>query len=256
MTDGWAFEPRSRLLGLSGAPSAGEPFVVVENESRAREITEFRERRQRDKVGWCRGGGRARHAGSDAGAYPGRRAEGSRRSDQGRRARQCRSASRWWCRSLHTRRSRSACCCPASVRLPRATFSSPRRPVRSLSPSTSAPPRKPATWRTREGVDIRYFSIIYEVARTTSKSWSKARSHRRHERSSWATPRSARCSTLPRPARSRAAYITEGVVKRGAGVRVLRDNVVIHTGELVAAQALQGRCPRGGAWLRMRSFLR
>ena len=27
-------------------------------------------------------------------------------------------------------------------------------------------------------------------------------------------------------------YITEGLVKRGAGVRVLRDNVVIHTGEL------------------------
>ncbi len=27
-------------------------------------------------------------------------------------------------------------------------------------------------------------------------------------------------------------YITEGVVKRGAGVRVLRDNVVIHNGEL------------------------
>ena len=27
-------------------------------------------------------------------------------------------------------------------------------------------------------------------------------------------------------------YITEGLVKRGAGVRVLRENVVIHTGEL------------------------
>ena len=26
--------------------------------------------------------------------------------------------------------------------------------------------------------------------------------------------------------------ITEGVVKRGAGVRLLRDNVVIHTGDL------------------------
>src|SRR5208282_3031290 len=40
----------AEILGLSGAPAAGEPFVVVENESRAREITEFRERRQRDKV--------------------------------------------------------------------------------------------------------------------------------------------------------------------------------------------------------------
>ncbi|MCT6839367.1 MAG: translation initiation factor IF-2, partial [Bifidobacteriales bacterium] len=27
-------------------------------------------------------------------------------------------------------------------------------------------------------------------------------------------------------------YVTEGVVKRGCGVRLLRDNVVIHEGEL------------------------
>ena len=36
------------ILGLSSVPSAGEPFVVVENDSRAREITEFRGRRHRD----------------------------------------------------------------------------------------------------------------------------------------------------------------------------------------------------------------
>ena len=30
------------ILGLAGVPAAGEPFVVVENEGRAREITEFR----------------------------------------------------------------------------------------------------------------------------------------------------------------------------------------------------------------------
>ena len=32
------------VLGLAGVPSAGEPFVVVENESRSREIAEFRTR--------------------------------------------------------------------------------------------------------------------------------------------------------------------------------------------------------------------
>ncbi len=46
------------ILGLSGAPSAGEPFVVVENESRAREITEFRERRQREKAAGAAAGAR------------------------------------------------------------------------------------------------------------------------------------------------------------------------------------------------------
>ncbi len=37
------------ILGLCGVPSAGEPFVVVENESRAREISEFRTRKLRDR---------------------------------------------------------------------------------------------------------------------------------------------------------------------------------------------------------------
>ena len=73
------------ILGLAGVPSAGEPFVVVENESRAREITEFRTP-QAARQGGRRDGRRARHAGPDAGPHPGRRAEGSRGPDQGRRA--------------------------------------------------------------------------------------------------------------------------------------------------------------------------
>ena len=39
------------ILGLAGVPTAGEPFVVVEDESRAREISEFRQRKLRDKHG-------------------------------------------------------------------------------------------------------------------------------------------------------------------------------------------------------------
>jgi translation initiation factor IF-2 len=38
------------ILGLAGVPVAGEPFVVVENEGRAREISEFRQRKLRDKA--------------------------------------------------------------------------------------------------------------------------------------------------------------------------------------------------------------
>ena len=64
------------ILGLAGVPSAGEPLAVVENESRAREITEFRHRRLRDKAAGVAAGG-ARHARRDAGPHPGRRAEGS-----------------------------------------------------------------------------------------------------------------------------------------------------------------------------------
>lgn len=38
------------ILGLDGAPDPGEAFAVVENDARAREITEYRERVRRDKT--------------------------------------------------------------------------------------------------------------------------------------------------------------------------------------------------------------
>ena len=36
------------VLGLQGAPLPGEQFVVVENENRARQISEFRRQKQRE----------------------------------------------------------------------------------------------------------------------------------------------------------------------------------------------------------------
>ncbi|OWK26194.1 hypothetical protein AJ87_01935 [Rhizobium yanglingense] len=38
------------VLGLSGTPQAGDKFAVVENEARAREISEYRQRLARDKA--------------------------------------------------------------------------------------------------------------------------------------------------------------------------------------------------------------
>ncbi len=39
------------ILGLDGTPSPGEPFAVVENEARARELTGYRTRLKREKTG-------------------------------------------------------------------------------------------------------------------------------------------------------------------------------------------------------------
>ncbi|WP_333587598.1 translation initiation factor IF-2, partial [Phenylobacterium sp.] len=39
------------ILGLDGTPEPGEPLAVVENEARAREITEYRQRLKREKTG-------------------------------------------------------------------------------------------------------------------------------------------------------------------------------------------------------------
>ena len=58
----------------------------------------------------------------------------------------------------------------------------------------------------RDGVDIRYYSIIYDVSDDIEKLVARQDRRRRRARSSSATPRSARCSTSPRSARSPAAW--------------------------------------------------
>jgi translation initiation factor IF-2 len=52
------------VLGFSGAPEAGDRVAAVESEARAREITEYRERQKREKLA-ARGGGIARVSLSD-----------------------------------------------------------------------------------------------------------------------------------------------------------------------------------------------
>jgi len=44
------------VLGFSGSPEAGDRVAVVESEARAREITEYRDRQKRDKAAATRGG--------------------------------------------------------------------------------------------------------------------------------------------------------------------------------------------------------
>ncbi len=48
------------ILGLDGAPDPGEPFAVVENEARARELTEYRIRLKRERIARARSAPAAR----------------------------------------------------------------------------------------------------------------------------------------------------------------------------------------------------
>jgi translation initiation factor IF-2 len=84
---------------------------------------------------------------------------------------------------------------------------------------------------TRDGVDIRYYSIIYEVADDIEKMVKGKVAPKERERFlGYAEIR--RVFEITKVGKVAGCMVTEGVVKRGGGVRVLRDNVVIHTGEL------------------------
>jgi translation initiation factor IF-2 len=83
----------------------------------------------------------------------------------------------------------------------------------------------------REGVDIRYYSIIYEVADDIEKLVrGKVAPKAREKFLGYAEIR--KVFDITKVGKVAGCMITEGVVKRGCGVRLLREGVVVHQGEL------------------------
>ena len=83
----------------------------------------------------------------------------------------------------------------------------------------------------RDGIDIRYYSIIYDVADDVKKALEGMLSPELREKIlGYAEIRSV--FNITGVGRVAGCMVTEGLVKRGSKVRLLRDNVVIHDGAL------------------------
>jgi translation initiation factor IF-2 len=107
----------------------------------------------------------------------------------------------------------------------------------------------------RAGVEIRYYNIIYDLVDDVKKAMSGllAPEQRETHARQRADPRVFNVSKIGKVAGCR---VTEGTVERGANVRLIRDNVVIHEGKLSHAQALQGRRARSARRPGMRHVVR
>ena len=83
----------------------------------------------------------------------------------------------------------------------------------------------------RDGLDIRYYSIIYDVADDVKKGLEGMLSPELKEKIlGYAEIRNV--FNITGVGKVAGCMVTEGLVKRGAKVRLLRDNVVIHDGNL------------------------
>jgi translation initiation factor IF-2 len=217
------------ILGLSGAPSAGEPFVVVENESRAREITEFRERRQRDKAAGAAVGARGTLDQMLARIQAGEQKEVAiliKADVQGSAEAIQVVVTKLAHEEVKVRVLLAGVgqITESDVQLAKASSAV----IVAFNVRATSQARELAQ---RESVDIRYFSIIYEVADDVEKLVrGKVAPKAREKFLGYAEVR--KVFNITKTGKVAGCYITEGLVKRGAGVRVLRDNVVIHTGEL------------------------
>ncbi len=217
------------ILGLAGVPSAGEPFVAVENEGRAREIAEFRTRKLRDKVAGASAGARGTLEQMLARIQAGEQKEvavlikadvqGSAEAIQATVLKLAHEEVK--VRVLHAAVGQIT---ESDIQLANASDAV----ILAFNVRATAQARDLAQ---REGVDIRYYSIIYEVADDIEKLVQGKVAPKERERFlGYAEVR--KVFSITRVGKVGGCMVTEGVVKRGAGVRVLRDNVVIHTGEL------------------------
>jgi translation initiation factor IF-2 len=217
------------ILGLSAAPTAGEPFVVVESDTRAREIVEFRSRKLRDRSAAALTAGRGTMEEMLARIQAGAQKEvavvikadvqGSAEAIQVVLGKLGNEEVR--VRSLHAAVGQIT---ESDVQLAKASSAL----IIAFNVRANVQARELAN---RDGVDIRYYSIIYEVADDIEKLVKgKLAPVHREKFLGYAEIRAV--FNITKTGKVAGCYVTEGLVKRGSGVRLLRDNVVIHQGEL------------------------
>ena len=83
------------------------------------------------------------------------------------------------------------------------------------------------------GVDVRYYNVIYDAVEEVKAALSGMLAPERRE-SIIGMVEVRQVFKISKVGTVAGCYVTEGLVKRGAQVRVLRDSVVIHTGDIDA----------------------
>jgi len=83
------------------------------------------------------------------------------------------------------------------------------------------------------GVDVRYYNVIYEAVEEVKAALTGMLAPERRE-SVLGTLEVRQVFRISKVGTVAGCYVTDGLVKRGAQVRVLRDSVVIHTGDIDA----------------------
>jgi translation initiation factor IF-2 len=83
----------------------------------------------------------------------------------------------------------------------------------------------------REGIEIRYYNVIYDLVDDIKAAISGLLSPERRE-TFLGNAEILEIFSISKVGRVAGCRVTEGKVERGASVRLIRDNVVIHEGKL------------------------
>ncbi len=217
------------VLGLTGTPEAGDDFTVVASEARAREVAEYRARKRRElaSAAAARGSLDQMFAQIKAGEVKELPivikgdVHGSIEAIAGALAKLTSEGSEVKARVLHAGVGPIT---ESDVTLAGAS----KAFIIGFNVRANPQAREIAK---RDGLEIRYYSVIYQVIDDVKAALTgMLKPTLREKFIGYASIREV--FNITKVGKVAGCMVTEGVVKRGAGVRLLRDNVVVHTGTL------------------------
>ncbi|KTR03025.1 translation initiation factor IF-2 [Aureimonas ureilytica] len=217
------------ILGMQGTPLAGDRFAVVKDEAQAREITEYRQRLTRDKAVAKSAGQRGSLEQmmmtlQDSGlkTFPlliKGDVQGSVEAINV--ALEKLGTDEVQARIVH---SGAGAITESDVQLAATS----KAAIIGFNVRANAQARQAAE---REGIEIRYYNIIYDLVDDVKQAMSGLLSPERRE-TFLGNAEILEVFQITKVGKVAGCRVTEGKVERGAGVRLIRDGVVIHEGTL------------------------
>ena len=214
------------VIGLQGTPSAGDDFIEVDTEARAREISAYRQRKAREQL-QVKTMSSAEHLLAKIKAGEIKElpvlikgdVQGSVEALNGILSRIANNEVK-----VHVLHSAVGAINESDVTLARAS----KAIIIGFNVRANPTAREMAK---RDGVDIRYYSIVYDVADDMKQAVAGLLEPELKEKIlGYAEIRQV--ISISKVGKIAGCMVKEGIVKRGAKVRLLRDSVVIYTGAL------------------------
>nr|WP_306228844.1 translation initiation factor IF-2 [Aurantimonas sp. CSK15Z-1] len=217
------------VLGMAGTPQAGDRFAVVESEARAREIAEYRQRLAREKAIAKSAGQRgsleqmmSQLQNTGLKLFPlvvKGDVQGSVEAIQS--ALESLGNEEVQARVVH---SGAGAITESDISLASASEAA----IIGFNVRANKQARDQAE---REGIEIRYYNIIYDLVDDVKQALSGMLSPERRE-TFLGNAEILEVFNISKVGKVAGCRVVDGKVERGAGVRLIRDNVVIHEGKL------------------------
>ena len=230
----------AEILGLDGAPDPGEVFAVVENEARARELVDYRQRMMRDRSAASRSSkgasleqmmARLQQAEvTEMALLVKADVQGSAEAISGAMEKLGNEEVR--ARIIHAAPGGVS---ESDVLLAAAS----NAPILAFNVRANKQARELAE---REGVEIRYYSVIYNLLDDVKSALEGLLTPGQRE-TFIGYAEIKEVFSITRVGKVAGCRVTEGVVKRGCGVRLLRDDTVLHEGKLSTLKRFKDEVP-------------